>query len=458
MATLTQIFSAEPLLSLGIDGRAVPALADSWEWQDEGRTLRLHIRPNVKLHNGTPLTASIIVAILQRGLAAIREQATYEGGLQYVQRIESPDESTVLLRLSRPDAFLFSALNETVIVDEKNPNIGTGPFRITETEPHVKAERFDGYYQGLPGIEGLEIKPYDTPRSALAAMMRGEIDMLQEVARESVEFLEGASHIQTYTSLRPYYIPLVFNVRHPVLGRADVRRALNQAIDREEIVREAMGGHGQVAEDPIWPHHWAYSAAAARHSYNPDAARLRLDAAGLPIRRSAPGSNRMDARFRITCVYWSEDPGFERIALLVQRQLAAVGVDVVLQPAVMTDIGQRIDTGAFEMYLFRLLGGRSFEWTYRFWRSGENSLQDSGYSGADSVLDRIRAASSDAETRSAVADLQQKFYEDAPAAFLAWIEATRAVDGRFDVGPQDSGDIFANVWSWRPAVSRSAAR
>ncbi len=114
--------------------------------------------------------------------------------------------------------------------------------------------------------------------------------MLQEVARESVDFFEGASDIRTIASIRPYYIPLVFNLRHPVLRRVDVRRALVEAINRDEIVTQAMRGHGMVADDPIWPYNWAYSAAARRYAYNPAAASLRLDAAGLPVEtRNADG-------------------------------------------------------------------------------------------------------------------------------------------------------------------------
>jgi hypothetical protein len=54
--------------------------------------------------------------------------------------------------------------------------------------------------------------------------------------------------------------------------------------------------------------------------------------------------------------------------------------------------------------------------------------------------------------------LRRRFYEDAPAAFLAWTQITRAVDARFDVGDRSDPDLFANLWRWRTVTREQAAR
>ena len=327
LTLLTTYLFADSVVSLGWDGRPVAGLADEWRWEEDGKTLFLHIRPGLKFHDGRPVTASTIVGMLREQLDAARDDPN-SPGWQYVQGIDAPDETSLVIRLSRPDAFLLSELNETLIFDRKTPDIGTGPFRIVSRGDSVQTQKNPDYYRGAPAIDRVEIIPYDTQRGAWAAMMRGEVDMVPEVARESVDFLEGASSVQTYSSVRPHYIALVFNLRHPILSRVEVRRALNVGIDREQIVTKAMRGHATVADDPIWPFHWAYSAAVRRYTYNPDAARLRLDAAGFPLPKARPSAERMTARFRLTCLFWNEDPEFERIALLLQRQLSEVGVDL----------------------------------------------------------------------------------------------------------------------------------
>jgi peptide/nickel transport system substrate-binding protein len=129
--------------------------------------------------------------------------------------------------------------------------------------------------------------PFDSQRSAWAALLRGDIDVVQEVDRDAVEFIEGSTQVKTYTSLRPFYIAFVFNLRHRALGNVEVRRALSEAIDRDEIIRDALRGYAEPAVDPIWPAHWAYGGATRGVTPRPRGARDRLERAGLPIQPAA---------------------------------------------------------------------------------------------------------------------------------------------------------------------------
>jgi peptide/nickel transport system substrate-binding protein len=450
---LSQFMFAEPLLAIDWQGRPAARLAIEWQWLNEGRTFSVRLRPDVKFHDGTPLTGPIVAAILRQQI-----KDDQRGAFQSVAGIETPDDYTLLFRLSRPDAFLVEALAGALIVDENKPDIGTGPFKIVSRTPLIQAEKYTGYYRGTPGIDRVEVITYDTQRAVFAAMMRGKLDMVQEVNPESVEFLEGASRFEMYSSIRPYYIPLVFNLRHPILGRVEVRRALAEAIDRDEIVQQTMRGHGQVADDPVWPFHWAYNRTARTHTHDPIAARARLDAAGLPVRTGTAGA--MASRFQIHCLFYNKDFQFERIALLLQRQLAEIGVDLVLEGVDQGRIMTSARTGDFESFGFLMAGGKSFDWIYRFWHSPTTGAKvlDTGYSGVDDVLERIRVARTDVEIRAAVADLRQRFHDDVPAAFLAWPETTRAVDVRFDIGDRSDPEIFANMWRWRSAATQKAAR
>jgi peptide/nickel transport system substrate-binding protein len=453
---LREYLFAEPLIALDGQGRPTERLATLWTWEESGRVLRVTLRAGVKFHDGGPLNSEVVAAILREQIKA-DDTRDFES----IARIDTPDEHTLLFRLSRPDALLIATLANTLIIDPKKPDNGTGPFRIVQLTPFLEAEKYDSYYRGTPGIDRIRLLTFDTQRAAWAAMMRGDVDMVQDLNRESVEFLQGASGITLYSSLQPFYIPLVFNLRHPILKRVEVRRALAEAIDRAEIVKEAMRGQGQVADDPVWPSHWTYNAAARRYTYNPAAARVRLDAAGLPVKAGAtPGA--MASRFRIKCVFWSEDQQFERIALLLQRQLEEIGVQLDLEPADHSTLVQRAATGNFESYLYQMTSGRSFSFIYRFWHSPaagtKVELLDSGYSGVDEILEGLRIARTDAEMRAGVSDLRQRFYDDVPAAFLAWTKITRAVDVRFDVGEPTDPEIWANLWRWRPADRQRAAR
>lgn len=445
-----EILSAEPLLVLDWHGRAVPRLAEAWEWLDGGLRLSVRLRQDVKFQDGTPMTARAAAEILRRNIA----KGTSEG-FRHLVGLETPDERSLVFRLRQPDSFLVEGIAAAFVADDERPSLRTGPFKLVPTASGLTAERNTAYYRGTPDIARVEVSFYDTQRAVFAAIIRGAIDVAPEVNPESVEFLQGASAVETFSSVRPFYVPLVFNLRHPILRDPAVRRALSEAIDREEIVRQAMRGHARIADDPIWPAHWAYTAASRRHAHDPDAARTRLDAAGFPLRPAGPDA--MASRFQLHCLFYNRDFQFERIAVLLQRQLEEVGVDLVLTGVDQETLIRRAGSGDFDTYVFQLTSGKSFDWIYRFWHS-RGGLQATGYSGADAALDRLRTSRLDSDVRVAVADLRQRFSEDVPAAFLAWPETTRAVSARFDIGDPADPDVFTNLWRWRPASLQQAAR
>jgi ABC-type transport system substrate-binding protein len=191
---------------------------------------------------------------------------------------------------------------------------------------------------------------------------------------------------------------------------------------------------------------------------------VRLDAAGLPNLPALPG--RRSSRFQLKCLVYLGEPQFERIGLLLQRQLAAVGIDLVLEPATYDTIVARLTDGQFDSYLFQLTSGRDVSVTYRFWHSPTGALgkvmQNTGYTGADSVLDRLREARDEESIRIGVGDLRRRFFDDVPAVFLAWPQTTRALETRFDIGdradPEMTGNLWANLWRWHLAATQMASR
>jgi ABC-type transport system substrate-binding protein len=166
----------------------------------------------------------------------------------------------------------------------------------------------------------------------------------------------------------------------------------------------------------------------------------------------------MPARFSFTCLVFASDTRFERLAVLIQKQLADVGIDMKLLPLTLPELVPRLASGDFDAFLFELFG-RPLSSAYDFWRSHEGSQVNTGYRAADAVLDRIRGARSEDDVRSAVADLARILHDDPPAAFLAWQATSRAVSMNFDVAAEPNRDILTNVWQWRPtAGTKQAAR
>lgn len=426
------------------DGRQSERTATDWTWDSSHTTLRLTLRNNIFFHDNTHLDAEVAAASLREGVAKGRTLSFKD-----VTAVNASGPSTVDIHLARPNAFLLSDLAIVAVTKPGKTPSTTGPFQlVTRSGQDAVLRAYPRYYRGPPSLSEIDIKTYPTQRNAWAALMRGDIDMLHEVSRDAAEFVKAESTVKSYSFERPYYIPLVFNVRHPVLRKATVRQALNEALDRAALVRGGLNGWGRPADGPIRPEYWAYSRGTP-FVFNPDAARSLLDAAGYPLRPA--DRNAIPSRFSFQCLVYTGDSRFERLAVLVQKQLADVGVDMQLVPIKdVADLVTRFSTGNFDAFIFEMAGG-SLSWVYQFWHSGNASLND-GYQSADTALDQLKGSRSDDEIRTAIADLTRVMHDDPPAAFLAWQTTMRAVSTKFDVEPELDRDIFSNAWQWRLAA------
>jgi peptide/nickel transport system substrate-binding protein len=444
------MITRETWLTLLPDGRVAERVASAGQWDDTRTVLRLTLRKDLYFHDGTRLTPELAATLLSR---SVKNQETLS--LASVRSVIPVGDDAVELRLAERNAFLLSDLAQATVLLPDQPGIGIGPFQLVKRDPlEAVLHPFPRYYRGRPAIDEIRVTNYGTQRKAWTALMRGEIDMLHEVSRDAIDFVDSETTVRTYAFPRSFYIPLVFNVRHKVLKLPAVRQAINEAVDRAALVRDGLHGRGQAADGPIWPKEWFYAAPATPFAYTPESARRRLDAAGLKAKPMPGGA--VPARFSFTCVVFASDSRFERLALLVQKQLADVGIEMKLLPLPQADLETRLRTGDFDAFLFEM-AARPASWVYEFWRSHDGSLLNTGYRSADAVLDAIRNAGSDEAMRAGFAELARVFHDDPPAAFLAWQESSRAVSTRFDVAPEQQRDIMNNLWQWRPVAPLTRA-
>jgi ABC-type transport system substrate-binding protein len=165
----------------------------------------------------------------------------------------------------------------------------------------------------------------------------------------------------------------------------------------------------------------------------------------------------MPSRIAFSCLVFAEDSRFERLAMLVQRQLAEVGIDMKLEPVTLKELETRAHSGDFDAFLFEMAGGQ-LSWVYDFWHSQPNGLVKTGYTAIDGILDDIRRAVSDDEVKAGVGRMNAVLHDDPPAAFLVWQTQTRAVSTKFDVQAEPNRDILGNVWQWHLASGEQAHR
>ena len=435
LTALAQTLTVESLARLADDGRPQPWLARDWQISDDRRALTVNLPSRAKFHDGTPLTAAIVAEALKSTLPSFMGAA-----FEDVESVAAAGAEQVVIRLRRPSPFLLDTL-ETSISKPGSPLVGTGPFVVIDPKSPTELRANPDYALGKPGIDRILVEPFPSVRAAWAEMLRGRIDMLYDVGPDALDSLQASSNIAIFTLTRRYQYLVLLNTKTDVFKSKAIRQALSMAIDREVLVRDALGGHGVASSGPVWPRTYGFRNDVGAPRYD-------IAAAAKVLSEHAPGNPA--AKLHFTCLV-RPDAVHERIALVLKRQLAAVGVDMSVEEVEIDGVQDSMKNRRFEAVLLEMISGPALLRLYRLWHSG-------GVAGAmsvpiDAALDRVRYAASDDEYSDGITAFQQAVVDDPPAIFLAWMERARAVSKRFEVTPVESGrDILANLRLWKPST------
>ena len=434
LASFVQNFTVESLARIGEDGKLVERLAKRWIVSPDGLSLIVELRPAVTFHDGSPVSASLVAEALNSNLPA-----TMGPALDDVLSVQPISEDRVEIRLRRPSRFALEAL-ETTISKPGAPTIGTAAFVATDVPGEMRAN--DNYYLGPPTVERVVARIFPGVRAAWAEFLRGGVDMIYEVGPDARDSLESSTAIKLFPYTRHYQFMVLLSFQNGAARSSAIRRALNAAIDRTAFVKDAMASHGLPSSGPIWPRHWAAQGNLPTFSFDPKAAAATIASVGHPT--------------RFTCLV---APADERVALVVKRQLQAIGVEMILKEGSIQDNARAIRAGTFDAVIAASVSGPSLLRPYDWWHS-KGTRNSSKYANAsvDAALDTIRHARSDDEYQKGVEAFQRGILEDPPAIFLAWDERVRAVSKRFDVPAQPDVDMMGTLRLWRIASKDARSR
>jgi peptide/nickel transport system substrate-binding protein len=444
---VAEVLAFERLTTNDAEGRTRPLLLEGWSVSADGLVWRLMIRPGVRFQDGSPLTAADVKRTFDYAIASPAVAATAVC-VPSVASVDVGSEREVIVALKRRCSYLLDDLDRAITrtAADGKTRIGTGAFAITSsTADVISLEANRQYYAGPPAIDRVEVKPFDALRTAWADMMRGRVDFLWEVGPDTAEFLSDRTAVEVRSYLGYYAIALMLNSARPPFQRSEARRALNLAVDRAALVQQGLKGHGVAADGPIWPRYWARDPRAQAIRFNAGEADALVRAA-----RLAPGG--------FTCLVPANFSILERMALLVQQQLAGFGIRMRLESLPPDVFNRRILSGEFDAVMLSALGGPSATVFHRFWHSAGATKHWNfwGYrnSRVDQALDTALDAPGDVEFAGAIRQFEAAARDDPPAVFLAWSETMQAVSRRFAVPSGNDGRDAIYVlsrWFLRPA-------
>ena len=262
------------LLDLDSDFVVHPELAESWEPNEDGTEWTFHLVQGVKFHDGKELTAADVVYTFKRLIdPASGSEAAATLAFLNPDGIEAVDDYTVKFNLDNPVVELPVLITNknTYIVPEGATGdtlnytpVGTGPFIPVDfdpnAQPHVFVKNADYWEDGLPKAECVEFYAIQEATTRNAALLSGEIDLVQLVDYATLPTIQDNPTVELMTTGAATSYVLAAWVDTPPFDNVLVLQALKKLIDRQAMLDTALLGFGVIGDDnpvpPTSPYAW----------------------------------------------------------------------------------------------------------------------------------------------------------------------------------------------------------
>ena len=273
-----------------------PSLAESWTMSKDGLVYDFTLRPGAKFHTGDPVTSEDVKFSFER-----YRGTSHQTLKDKVAAVETPDPMHVRFRLKQPWpdflTFYSSATGAGWIVPKKyvekvgeegfkKAPVGAGPYKFVSSTPGVDLvlEAFDGYWRKTPSVKRLVFKVIPEESTRLAALIRGEVDIVYSIRGELAEELQRTPGL----SLKPTVIQATqwvgmldqWDAKSPWHDRR-VRLAANYAIDRNAINKAITLGYSKLVWSII-PSNFDFYWQPPAYPFDPARAKQLLAEAGYP--------------------------------------------------------------------------------------------------------------------------------------------------------------------------------
>ena len=340
----TQIFASP--LRYDDNWNPKPYLAESWEVAPDGLSVTLKLVKNAVFHDGKPVTSEDVAF----SIMTIKANHPFQTMLAAVDKVETPDPFTAIIKLSHPHPALLLAMSPALMpilpkhiygdgqeIKAHPANlkpVGSGPYRLTDYKQgeYYTLEKFDKFFiPGRPKLDKIVVKLVSDSNAALVSIERGDVNVLPFVVGvRDIERLEKMPSVTVtnkgFTGIGPINW-LAFNTKKKPLDDVRVRQAIAFAANRDFITSKLMAGKAMVATGPIAPGSPLDEPNVEKYKLDLAKSGALLDAAGYPKK---PDGSRMT----LTIDYIpGTDEQQRNVAEYLRSQLKRAGINLEVRAA-----------------------------------------------------------------------------------------------------------------------------
>ncbi len=405
------------------DMKIVPSLAESYEFEEDGKILHLKLREGVLFHNGEEFTAEDVKFTLESAL----DSADVAHIVGPIETVEIVDDYNVTITMEYSFAPILAHLSHTAIamlnktaVEEAGDAygtdvvVGTGPYQFVSWSigDRIELTRWDEYWDEPAKTENITFRSIPDDSSRLLELESGGIDIAYTIAPSDIARIESTDSLELIRSANFSNSYVGFNVEKEPFDNELVRQAINYALDMNTIVDAVYFGAGSVATGPIGQKVWAYNGDVQSYGYDVEKAKELLAEAGYPDGFS-------------TTIWTNENAQRMLIAEIVQNQLGQIGIEVTTEILEWATYLDGTSAGNHEMFILGWVAvtGDPDYGLYACFHSDTHGASGnrSFYSNdrVDELLDLARSSADPDVREEAYMEVQEIIVEEAPWIF-AW--------------------------------------
>jgi peptide/nickel transport system substrate-binding protein len=324
--------------------KPVPHLAESITAVNP-TTWELKLRRGVKFHDGEPFNAESVKFSFDRVLNP-EQKSPFRGSFTWVKSVDVVDDATVRIVTHKPYPLIHETLtfaNFSMVppryVKEKgdagfarNP-VGTGPYRFVAWRKgeSVTLEANEAYWKGAPAIKTVVFRIVPETATQIAELLSGGVDMIRAVPPDQIPAIDrsGVARVTATKILRVVFLQMDGDgraARGPLMD-VRVRRAVNHAVNVDEIIQKVLGGKAVRTPAGNSDMAFGFDPSVKPYAYDPAAAKKLLAEAGYP--------NGIDVSLT---TYSGSIVNVDQVAQVAMNQLAQAGVRTKLRH--FADVGQ----------------------------------------------------------------------------------------------------------------------
>lgn len=251
----------EGLVKPDEEGNYIDAVAESHSISEDGKVYTFQLRSGVKFHDGTEVTVDDVKYSIERCAGINGDGTPLVAAFSNVEKVETPDASTVEIYLKEADTEFLAYLIVAVVPQhcedlDKNP-VGTGPFQYVSRSPqeNIVIEKFSDYWdtENQAYLDQVTFKVVGDSNAIVTGLKSGTIDMYPRVNATQAAQLADDQDLQIYEGGMNLIQALYLNNAEAPFDDVKVRQALCYAVNRQEVLDMVADGKGTIIGSSMFP-------------------------------------------------------------------------------------------------------------------------------------------------------------------------------------------------------------